>query len=488
MKKLLLSIMAVATLTANAQVKKLVYTEQFTITTDEAGNETRASVGPGAINYYDAAGQLYMDQSSYSRNIYDFNADGTVAKKTGYSWDSQSGWSASDYSTYTYEYDGEGNVLKQISASGSSTQYSGYEHGEYSKMENVDASGNVFYTVSFVNTFNAAGQLIQRDQMTTPDADGNSYAFIRITRTYNADGTVATEDQNYLNADGTPMESNWYKIVYYYNADGTIDYYRQQSNSRYGDVTYDYVYTYATYDAAYVVKNVKAVAGANNMVSLSWDAVDGATSYNVIYDQQVVSVEGTEYVTETLLDGSHDFYVQAVVGGEGKNISAAAAAAVKDTGKLPAQNFTILSVEEGETEWGSVAYNVTVQFNLPETSSTITGYKLCYGDGNWDNVSFGDPTVEDGKVTATVQLGQYSVSDYDSETYEYVPRSEVALSVVITYATGDAERSNTKSWNFADNVPLEEPEPSPYDIDGDGVLTVSDITALIDIYLNLGSK
>ena len=377
------------------------------------------------------------------------------------------------------------------------TQFAVYDNQSYANANTVskrvsfdivDASGNVFYTVSFVNTFNAAGQLIQRDQMTTPDADGNSYAFIRITRTYNADGTVATENQNYLNADGTPMESNWYKIVYYYNADGTIDHYRQQSNSRYGDVTYDYVYTYATYDAAYVVKNVKAVAGANNMVSLSWDAVDGATSYNVIYDQQVISVEGTEYVTETLLDGSHDFYVQAVVGGEGKNISTAAAAAVKDTGKLPAQNFTILSVEEGETEWGSVAYNVTIQFNLPETSSTITGYKLCYGDGNWDNVSFGDPTVEDGKVTATVQLGQYSVSDYDSETYEYVPRSEVALSVVITYATGDAERSNTKSWNFADNVPLEEPEPSPYDIDGDGVLTVSDITALIDIYLNLGSK
>ena len=482
-KGFLLSLLAVAMLTANAQVKRLVYTEQFTITTDENGNETRSSYGPGATNYYDAAGQLCMDQNSYSRNFYEYNADGTVAKKTGYSWSTTAGWELSSYSSYTYEYDSDGNLLKQISTTGSYTQYSGYEHGEYSKMENVDASGNVFYSVSYVNTFDAAGRLIQKDQMTTPDAEGNSYAFIRITRTYNADGTLATENQNYLNADGTPMESNWYKNVYYYNADGTLDHYRQQSNSRYGELTYDYVYTYATYDAAYVVKNVKAEAGANNTVKVSWDALSGATGYNLIFDQQVVPVEGTEYTTESLLDGTHDFYVQAVIGGEGKNISAAAAAEVKDAGKLPAQNFTILSVEEGETSWGSVAYNVTVQFSLPETSSTITGYKLCYGEGNYDNASISEPTIENGVVTATVQLGQYAVSDYDYDLYEYVPRSEVALNVIITYATGDAERSNTKSWNFAANEPVADPEPSPYDIDGDGKFTISDITKLINIYM-----
>ena len=482
MKKLFLSIVAVATLTANAQVKRQVSTEQFIITTDESGAEVKSSVGMGAVNYYDAAGRLYMDQNAYSRNVYEYNADGTVAKRTGYVWETATGWTESSFNTYTYEYDAAGNVTKQVSASGNYTQYSGYQHGEYSKMENVDAEGNVYYTVNFDLKFDAAGRIVQRDQLMT-GSEGVSYAFMRTVYTYNADGTLATENQNYLNEDGTAMESNWYKIVYTYNADGSLASYRQQSNSRHGEVTYEYVLMYATYDAAYVVGNVKAEAGANNTVKVSWDAVDGATAYNVVFDQQVIPVEGTEYTTESLLDGSHDFYVQAIVGGEGRNISAAAAAAVKDTGKLPARNFTILSVEEGENEWGSVAYNVTVQFTLPETASTITGYKVYYGEGNWDNAALTDPTIEGSKVTGTVQLGQYAVSDYDYDTYEYIPRSEVPLCVVISYATGDAERSNSKSWNFADNLPVGDDEPSPYDIDGDGKLTVSDITALINIYL-----
>ena len=479
---------AAATLTANAQVKKLVHIEQYTIVTDDAGNETKTLANSGTMNYYDADGVLVMDQSSYNRNFYEYNADGTVAKKTGCSWSASTGWTASDYSTYTYEYDAEGNMVKQTSAAGSGTQYSGYEHGQYSKMENIDATGNVTYTAIFQNTFNEAGQLIQREQMQA-NADGTMYAFLRLTYTYNANGTVATENQDYLNQDGTPMATNWYKKVFSYNADGTLDHYRQQSASRYCEQTSDYVYVYATYDAAWVVQNITAEAGANNTVSLKWDNVDGATGYNVIYDQQVVTVADNAYTTATLLDGSHDFYVQAIVGGEAKNISAATTVDVKDAGKLPAQNFTIVGVEPGENDWGGIVYNTSIQFTLPETTSTITGYKLYYGEGNYDCVSFSDPTIENGVATATVQLSQYSVSDYDSETYEYVPRSEVALKVVITYASGDAEPSNVKKWNFLDNEPIADPEPptpNKFDIDGDGMITVNDITTLITIYLSLG--
>lgn len=483
MKKLFLSILAVAVLTANAQVKQLVCTEQFSISTDETGTEIPTSYGAGTINYYDASGRLYMDQNSYTRNLYEYDFGGRVAKKTAYNWSATSGWEISESSSYTYEYDNEGNMTKQLSVAGNYTQYSGYENGEYSKMENVDATGNVFYTAEYKNEFDASGRLIQKDQMSQPDGEGNSYAFIRLTRTYNADGSMATENQNYLNPDGSEIEGNWYKSQYFYNADGSLDRYRQLLNSRYGEVTYEFVNKYTTFDAAYVAKNVKAEAGANNTVKVSWDAVDGATAYNVIYDQQVVLVEGTEHTTESLLDGAHDFYVQAVIDGEGRNISAAAVATVKDTGKLPALDFNIVGVEQTETGWGSVAYDVTVQFTLPETASTITGYKLYYGEGDWDKADISEPAIENGKVTATVQLGQYAVSDYDYDTYEYVPRSEVPLCVVISYTTGDAVRSNSKSWNFADNEPIEEEEPSPYDIDGDGKLTVSDITALINIYL-----
>ena len=47
----------------------------------------------------------------------------------------------------------------------------------------------------------------------------------------------------------------------------------------------------------------------------------------------------------------------------------------------------------------------------------------------------------------TIQLGEYAVRVYDTELYEYTDGKDLTFSVVISYATGDSERSNTVTCN-----------------------------------------
>lgn len=436
MKKILLSLMAVAALSANAQEKKIVGVELFNIVD---GVET--SSGMSSTNYYDKENANTLQMTAYSKILLTYNAQGLRATQTSYSWDASAGWTTSAYNQIAYEYDAEGNNTAYVDGNGSTYSFSGYENGYYTTMTTP------YYQASYKNYFNEKKQIVQRDVLSQDGATVSQ----RTVYTYNADGALATEATGYVNEDTIVTSSNYSASEYTYNADGTINYIITNSITRYGENTTKMLYIYAEYSAAYVPQNVKATAGANNTISVTWDAVVGATAYKVIYDQTVADVEGTTLTTGSLIDGEHQFYVQAVINGVARNISDVATASVKDTGKLPAENFEVLGVEQGEDEWGGVCYNVKIKFTLPTTTSTITDYSLSYGDGSWDKTSITDPTVDGSTVTATVSLSQYSIGQYNSETYEYDLRTDVPLSVIITYATGNADKSNVVVYDFVEN-------------------------------------
>ena len=446
MRKILLSLCALAAISASAQDTKLVRIDTYAITVDADGNETSALSTTGNVNYYDKANSIAMVQSSYQRSLYTYNANGTVASVDAYSWGDATGWAYS--STTEYEYNDKGLVAKMGTISkGVYTQYTYDEQGNEIMMENLN-NGASTYSTSYNNTYNENKQLVIKDQVLTTTGAINQ----RTMYTYNADGSVKTVETGYYVADDQPLT---YPSVseYTYNADGSIAKVRVTSTSRYGENTTEQVYVYATFAASYVPQNVKTAAGENSTVTVTWDAVEGATAYKVIYDKEVADCTGTTYTTGMLLDGEHTFYVQAVIGDEAKNISEAAAASVKDAGKLPAENFKVVGVELGEDQNGNVAYNTTVQFTLPEGHSEIKSFGVYYDlSSAWSKVSVdvASATIEGNAVTLVVPFANYNIGTWNNDTYEYDLGTK-PLYVVISYASGDADPSNVEYWDFAAN-------------------------------------
>lgn len=445
MKKILLSLCALAAITASAQDKQLVRIDNYSVTTDEAGVETIAFSYSGNENFYDKTNKIAMVQNGYSRMLYNYNAEGTLVSVDNYGWSEGIGWTLSN--TTSYEYDTAGRVTKsgQFEA-GTYSETTYDENGNTLKMENF-YNGVSSYSATYSNQYNDKKQLVIADQLM---ADGSINQ--RTIYTYNEDGSVNTQETGYFVAEGEALSMPT-TVTYTYNADGTVAKTRTVSNGRWGLMVSEEVYIYSAYATAYVPQNVKATGNADCTISLTWDAVEGATAYKVIYDKEVADAASTSFTTGMLLDGEHTFYVQAVIGGEAKNISDVAAASVKDNGKLPAANFKIVGVEVGEDQWGSPAYNTTVQFTLPEGHSEIKAFNVYYDlESAWSKVTV-DPstaTIEGNTVTIVVPFSQYNVGTYNSETYEY-DLGVKPIFVVITYASGDAEKSNVENWDFAAN-------------------------------------
>lgn len=447
MRKILLSLCTLAVLSASAQDKKLVRIDTYSINTDAEGVETTTLSSVGTTNYYDKSNNVFMTQNSYSRTFSSYNADGSVASVDNYSWGDATGWALS--STTQYEYDAQGRVIKsgQLEA-GTYTLYTYDEKGGMTKMENY-YSGTSTYAASYNNTYNDKNQLLIADQIMSDGVTINQ----RTIYTYNEDGSVNTEEIGYFVAEGEPLNSPT-TTTYTYNEDGSIAKTHVVSNSRWGLMVSVNVYVYATYSPSFIPQNVKAAAGQNSTVTVSWDAVSDASAYIVIYDQKTDTVTTTSHTTGMLLDGEHQFYVQAIIGGEAKNISDAAAASVKDAGKLPAKDFKVISVEAGEDQNGTVVYNTTVQFSLPENHSEILAYNLFYSlESAWSKVVL-DPAnlkIEGNTVTASANFYQYQIGSYNSETYEY-DLNTVPLFIVLNYASGNADKSEVEYWDYLNNV------------------------------------
>lgn len=399
MKRFLLSISAIAlaamaSVPAAAQEKKLVGMTGYSLYSNEWGQKEDGTWGyistkleTPTLNdyyfyYYDSENRLAVETPSHCQYRYTYNADGTAAARE--QWN-QSGSVFSMTQKATYEYDADKNVVKMVTTNSygsSATVYEGYEKGEYKVMKNLDAAGNVTYETHYALKFNADNTLAERIQL-TQNSETKEYDQPNVGEFYTyTDGKLTQKVTAYYNASAEG-EDKWTNVTgtsaYTYNADGSIATRTEVSDSRGMHSEVEWRYTYASLDAKYVPQNVKAepMEGTVNQVYVTWSPVEGATGYFVLYDNSKAEVAAsTEFLTPMLSDGEHQVAVQAVVGGESKNLSGFVPVSVKDNGNLPMENFKITGAKVVTDEWGSSYYALDCAWDVPEGASAITDYKV----------------------------------------------------------------------------------------------------------------
>lgn len=465
--------------------------------------------------YYNAGGAQVMERTSYAQYRYAYNADGRVATREQWS---TSGGVFCATTRVSYEYDSEGNQVKQTTQSldsegnvtyTSGTYYDGYENGEYTVMRSfsvTDGEEVIGYESHYQLTFNDSKQLVAKIQM-LPDAETGEYTTPN-TFEYNVyeNGQLVKTTSGYYDVTaeaGHEYDQADLTITYVYNTDGTVKSRTEITTGRY-QREIEWRYTYATVDPAFVVKNVQAEAIDNNEVYVKWDAVSGAEKYIVMYDNNEAEVEGkTEFITPLLSDGEHQIAVQAVVGGEPKNLSDFVKVSVKDEGNLPMENFKVTAAEKVDVEsYGYVSqyYNLTLSWDVPEGASAITDYKVYVDKQNgetwYPSASYVQARGEDelldnyNSVNTWVTDRQnfywttFEDTYYDPDTYETVslgtgPTCKIWICAV--YATGESQPSNAVEVNV-------------YDLanggDGTGVqnITVNGKPAQVEVYNLKGQR
>ncbi|MGH7237582.1 MAG: hypothetical protein ACREGF_03545, partial [Candidatus Saccharimonadales bacterium] len=159
--------------------------------------------------------------------------------------------------------------------------------------------------------------------------------------------------------------------------------------------------------------NLTAISPTQNP-SLSWDAVDGVTSYNVYRDgTDIGSTTGTTYNDMTAIEGTHSYYVTAVSSGGESNPSNTINVLVDRTAPV----VTVTPVA-GSTLSGTETFNITVSDNNPldPTKNTSDWVYIYNTDGNWSqdygqkvNLSSGSGTFTVNTNSANLPNGTYDL-------------------------------------------------------------------------------
>jgi len=425
--------------------------------------------------YYNANNQNSVETTSSAHYRYNYNADGTIASRE--SWNFSNGVFCKTQ-VNEYEYDADKNMTKTTTkkydvdgnvTSTSGSLYEDYENGYYKVMKNFSADGTVTYESHYQLTFNDAKQIVSSIQLTGAEFDqpnqGTFYTY--------ENGLLAREVMAYY-TPGAEEGQEWSNViqttVYTYNSDNTINTSTVITDSRGIHNEVEWRYTYATLDPALIPQNLTADGTiGGNEVYLKWDAVADATGYVVMYDNLTAEVEGkTEFITPMLKDGLHYFAVQAVVGGEKKNLSDFVTASVKDEGNVPMENFQVLAAEKVEIEsYGNISYyyNLTLSWDVPEGASPISDYKVYVDKGeSWKpsaNYTTGMPEADKKEtyndvnswVTDRQNFYWYTFEDTEwdqdaGETKSLGKGPDCKLWICAIYATGESKPSNVVDVNI----------------------------------------
>ena len=436
--------------------------------------------------YYNAQNVMAVERTSSQHMRYTYNADGTVKTRENMTFAGSTPYVSTRYS---YEYDAQGNMTKMtqesMNAEGkvtytSGSKYSGYEKGEYTVMVNfsvTDGQEVDGYETRYKVVFNEAGQLVSKVQMNKNAETGEWDQPNTFTFNEYANGLLVKTTSGYYNATaeaGHEYDNVDTTISYEYNSDGTIKSRTEVTKTARYEAEVEYRYSYAELGADFVVKNVTCDGTiGNNEVYVKWDAVSGAEKYIVIYDNSEAEVEGkTEFITPLLADGEHQVAVQAVVGGEKKNISEFVKVNVKDEGNLPMENFQVVAAEKVDVEsYGYVSqyYNLTLTWTVPEKASKITEYTVYVDKQNGESwtpstkYTMGMPEAEkqdsynDVNTWITNRNNFYwtTFEDYETNQDTWEQKSlgkgpTCKIWMTATYATGESQKSNVVEVNVYD--------------------------------------
>lgn len=464
MRKFLLAICAVCALGVNAQEKKLVLTEYYSWSLDYTSGDSvwqKTSANP---SLYDAANNNTVQYNDYGLNLYTY-ANGLKTVSDYYSY-SNGLLALSPASCQTYTYDAEGHLIKAVTLDGNYE----YEYGGYIDAENYSTYASIYkgepsYVYNYKYTFNEAGKIATRAQIMKPGEEGE-YINTYSVYSYNELGQISKIVSGTYTVDETAEEGFTIQSPtvneYTYNVDGTMATMTSVSESRWGTYKNMTKYIYAEVAAKYVPQNVKAVSNIGNTVTLTWDAVEGATSYKVLVDCIAKDVEGTTFTTDVIADGEHMFFVQAVIDGVARNICDVVKASVKDEGNIPATDFAIGRIAAVPTDWGSTNYAVEFTWKMPAGCSEVQehGFVLDYGVSEWGYAQQKDlsqqynlyedywPTVdENGNGSTIVMFYESDLAVWDNDESAYVGVVK-PFSIIVNYVSGLSQKSNVVEANI----------------------------------------
>ncbi|MCM1312526.1 MAG: hypothetical protein NC206_08075 [Bacteroides sp.] len=406
--------------------------------------------------YYNAKGELAIEEPSFCQYRYDYNAEGKKTQRVQWNLSGTLGFIASN--TISYEYDADGNLIKEIAKYPTSTQttvYADFENGVYKTKQAVDGEGNVTSETHYILTFDEAKNLTEKLVAYKDYVSGEYTPSEKYVYAY-ADNKLVKETYSTLSGEEWLVANS---TEYTYDADGDVVETRFMTGSGKNYQERVAKYTYSQMKPAYTPQNVKAEAMPNNRIYVSWDAVEGADSYQVMYDNTLASATTTEFITPTLFDGEHSLTVMAVISGERRNISDYVTATVTDPGRKPMENFQITKVVKQPNDWGYTDYLLDFSWEKPETASPISGYKIYIDNGTYGENPTWLPsvTINDPEATSyQAQFGQstFQVQGGEEVNWEYLEEGyECKIWIVAVYATGESDKSNIVTMNvFNTNI------------------------------------
>ncbi len=201
--------------------------------------------------------------------------------------------------------------------------------------------------------------------------------------------------------------------------------------------------------------NLVATATGQTTISLTWDAVQNATSYKVYSNGNVV-VSGfaqTTYIVKNLTPGTQYCYEVKAVNEAGESEASESACATTEsepvTPTVPAAPTNLVATATGQTTisltWTAVpnatSYNVYSNENVVASGLTVTSYTV-------EGLTAG--TEYCYNVTAVNEIGESEHSAEACATTESVPTAPAAPTNLVATATGQTTISLT--WDAVQNA------------------------------------
>lgn len=380
-------------------------------------------------NYiYNENNQLVWEfREGSTRTEYSYNEAGQLVKVTPYNWVAFSQtFKVGNVEEYVYGEDGNVAQMTESQSNGDVLvyTYNKYENGvatEYSMVQKRPSGTEYKYDYKVELTLDGQGRVTKA---LTSELDYD----------YPEDGFCGVEGHEYeYDANGNMTVETITKYSYDFNKPKTPT---------------TMTYTYAELSNAYSPKNLAAVDN-NGTVTLTWDAVEGATGYIVSYDITRTEVSGTSY-SITLSTGERQFTVQPVVDGVERNGATPVTAAIIDPGKLPVTDLAIGEMKKVTLETESVEaptrdfYQIPLTWTLPEGHSAIKDIRVYY-----TSLVYGETYKATGTADATsydLLIDPYEVAVLD-ENGKFVEGVSTPIYVKIVYLTGESEKSNVITVN-----------------------------------------
>lgn len=404
--------------------------------------------------YYNSDNQLFAETFGTTSRQFFYNENGKCTKMIQSGW-KQSEGNYADTQIERYEYDADGNLSKKTVDKTVNNTFGAVWTYEYSDYVNGVATyydeyknGTLYYMYKQVPVFDTNNNLTE---CTVYYADPDKY-----TNPTHATVEYGSKDYTYTKT---------------YDENGVL------TAENDGKTSYQYVY--ADVNPSYVPANLRA-DNNNGKVTLTWDAVEGAESYIVIYDLERMTVDATNFTT-TVGIGKRPMGVQPVINGVERN-AAMTVVTVSDPGMKPITDLAVgeitKTVEETESEELTTRtfYNIPLSWSIPEGCSEIVKFNVYYYSMTYGNTYY---AVTEPKATSCVlRIDPFEVAEQNEEG-ELKKGVETPIYITVFYKSGESEKSNTVIVNpfkdlgdeaaGIDNITADETSDAMYNLAGQRV-------------------